>query len=161
MINSFKKVIWYTIEGTCTVLMYILKYIPGTQEVINEEVRKKRRLLKLIPDQKMCNEVVEKRPWMLHHVPLCFKTHEMCFKVVENYYPPRFIPDHLKTQEKSKKPVEKYPYNLKAVTDHFKTQEMCEKSVENKPETLEYIPHHLKTEEMCNEVVRREPYKWL
>ena len=44
MIDSFKKVIGYIIEGACNVLSYILKYIPGTQEACNKEVRRKPRL---------------------------------------------------------------------------------------------------------------------
>ena len=55
---------WYTTEGTCAVLFYILKYIPGAQEVINEEVRRKPFLLINVPDhlktQEMCEEAVEK-----------------------------------------------------------------------------------------------------
>ena len=64
MINLFKNVFWYTIEGTCAVLLYILKYIPGTQEEFNEEVRREPILLMYIPDhfktQEMCEEAVKK-----------------------------------------------------------------------------------------------------
>ena len=69
MIDLFKKVIWYAIEGTCAVLLYILKYIPGAQEMINEEVRRKPFLLMGVPDhfrkQEMCEEVAEASPWLL------------------------------------------------------------------------------------------------
>ena len=101
MIDLFKMVIWHTIEGTCAVLLYILKYIPGAQEMINEEVHRKPSLLMDVPDhfkrQEMCEEAVEKKPWLLHHVPLCFRTQEMCEKDVENYYPLIFISYNFKT----------------------------------------------------------------
>ena len=91
MINLFKNVFWYTIEGTCAVLLYILKYIPGAQGAINEEVRGEPFLLIGVPDhfkkQEMCEEAVEKKPWLLHHVPLYFRMQEMCEKAVENRYP--------------------------------------------------------------------------
>ena len=65
MINLFKNVFWYTIEGTCAVLLYILKYIPGTQEEFNEEVRREPILLMYVPDhfktQEMCEEAVKKK----------------------------------------------------------------------------------------------------
>ena len=85
MINLFKNVFWYTIEGTCAVLLYILKYIPGTQEEFNEEVRREPILLMYVPDhfktQEMCEEAVKKKSWLLHHVPPCFRTQEMCEKL--------------------------------------------------------------------------------
>ena len=66
MIDLFENVFWYTIEVPCTVLLYILKYIPGAQEEFNEEVRREPILLMYVPDhfktQEMCEEVVEKNP---------------------------------------------------------------------------------------------------
>ena len=32
MIDLFKNAFWYIIEGACTVLLYMLKYVPGVQE---------------------------------------------------------------------------------------------------------------------------------
>ena len=44
-------------------------------------------MLELVPDQfvtqKMCNEAVEKSPWMLEHVPDQFVTQKMCNEAVE------------------------------------------------------------------------------
>ena len=64
IIDLFKMVIWYTIEGTRAGLLYTLKYVPGAQEVINEEVRREPFLLEHVPDhfkkQEMCEEAVEK-----------------------------------------------------------------------------------------------------
>ena len=66
MIDLFENVFWYTIKVPCTVLLYILKYIPGAQEEFNEEVRREPILLMYVPDhfktQEMCEEVVEKNP---------------------------------------------------------------------------------------------------
>ena len=91
MIDLFKKVIWYTMEGACTVLLYIVKYLPGAQETINEEVRRDPILLMGVPDHfkkhKMCEEAVEAYPWLLYHVPLHFRMQEMYEKAIENHYP--------------------------------------------------------------------------
>ena len=66
MIDLFKNAFWYIIEGMCTVLLHMLKYVPGMQEMCHEEVRRKPRSLKFIPDifktQEMCNEVVRRKP---------------------------------------------------------------------------------------------------
>ena len=110
MTDLFKKVIWFIIEGTCTVLTYILKYIPGVQEVCNKEVCRDPFFLEFVPDyfktQEMCNEVVVADPYTLYFVPDCYKTQEMC--------------------EKS---VEKDPLSLKFVPDHYNTRRMREKAV--------------------------------
>ena len=78
-------------EGACTVLLYIVKYLPGAQETINEEVRRDPILLMGVPDHfkkhKMCEEAVEAYPWLLYHVPLHFRMQEMYEKAVENHYP--------------------------------------------------------------------------
>ena len=37
-INAFWHIIERTIEGTCTVMLHMLKYIPGVQEVHDEAV---------------------------------------------------------------------------------------------------------------------------
>ena len=151
MINSFKKVIGYTIKGTCPVLLYILKYIPGIQEVINEKVRRKSFLLMGVLDhfkkQEMCEKANEACPWLLYRVPLHFRAQEMCEKAVENHYPLRFIPDHLKTQEMCERAVEKYSCNLKFVPDHFKTEKMCDNAVPTNLWLLEYVPDWVVTQE--------------
>ena len=78
MINLLKMIIWYAIEGTRAVLLYILKYIPGAQEMINEEVRRNPSLLMGVPDHfkkhEMREEAVEAYPWLLHNVSLHFRT---------------------------------------------------------------------------------------
>ena len=87
MIDLFKKVIWYMIEGTCTLLTHILKYIPGVQEACNKEVCRDARSLEFVPDcfktQEMCNEVVESDPYTLNFVPDCYKTQGRCEKLIE------------------------------------------------------------------------------
>ena len=66
IVELFKIAIWCTIDGTHAVVLYILKYIPGVQEVINTEVRRERLLLEHVPDhfkkQEMCEQAVEKKP---------------------------------------------------------------------------------------------------
>ena len=131
----------------------MLKYVPWNWLVCIEP-----RFLKLIPDdlktQEMCNKAVEKAPWLLYDVPVCFKNVGIYSRAVEKcLHSLRFIPDHLKTQN-----VEKNPYQLGEFPDCFKIKRMCEKAVEDEPETLEYVPDYLKTEEICKEAVRREPY---
>ena len=70
MIDLFENVIEYIIEGTHTVLSYILKCTSvveaGTQEQLNKEVRSNPRLLKFVPDvfknQEMCINAVGAEP---------------------------------------------------------------------------------------------------
>ena len=38
MIDLFKNVFWDIIERVCTVLLHMLKYVPGAQEAYEEEV---------------------------------------------------------------------------------------------------------------------------
>ena len=96
MIDLFKMVVWYTtwytIEGTCTVLFYILKYIPGAQVMINEEMRREPILLilfymlKYIPGaQDMINEEVRRDTILVMSVSDDFKKQEMCEEAVEAY----------------------------------------------------------------------------
>ena len=48
----------------------------------------------------MCSDVVEKVPWVLRHVPDCYKTQEMCDYVVEERpCALGHVPDRLKTQK--------------------------------------------------------------
>ena len=58
---------------TCAVMVNILKYIPGVQEVDKTPYS-----LELIPDdlktQKMCEKSVVEYPWELYYVPDQFKT---------------------------------------------------------------------------------------
>ena len=65
-----------------TVRGVMLKYVPWNWLVYIE-----RRFLKLIPGdlktQEMCNEAIEKVPWLLHDVCLCFRTLRMCSKAIE------------------------------------------------------------------------------
>ena len=35
-------------------------------------------------DQEICEISIERRPWLLQHVPNQYKTQEMCKKAVEN-----------------------------------------------------------------------------
>ena len=35
----------------------------------------------------MCEEAVQEHPWLLHNVPIRFRTQEMYEKAVGNYYP--------------------------------------------------------------------------
>ena len=70
MIDLLEKVIAYIIEGTCTVLSYIMKYTPvvgpEVQEELNKEVCSNPRLLKFVPDifknQEMCINAIGAAP---------------------------------------------------------------------------------------------------
>ena len=83
---------------------------------------------------------------------------EMCEKAVENHYPLRFIPDHLKTQGMCNKAVEKDPYNLKYVPNQFKTRKMCEKAVEDDPETLKFVLNQYKAQWLCERAIEEDSY---
>ena len=60
--------------------------------------------------QEMCNEAVEKSPWVLKFLPDQYKTQEMCNGAVQNE-----------------------PWMLEHVPDQFKTQEMCNRAVGQRP----------------------------
>ena len=118
MIDLFKNVFWYIIEGACTVMLDMLKYVPGAQEMYVEEVvHYYRPLLELylllmsglffIPDhlktQEMCNKEVDIEPCLLALVPDHLKTEEMCNKAVRwKSYTLRYVPDWFVTQEQLK-----------------------------------------------------------
>ena len=39
MINLIKNVFWYIIGRTCTVLLFMLEYVPGAQEAYDEALK--------------------------------------------------------------------------------------------------------------------------
>ena len=39
VINLIKNVFWYIIRRTCTVLLFMLKYVPGAQEAYDEALK--------------------------------------------------------------------------------------------------------------------------
>ena len=57
---------------------------------------------------------------------------------------PRWISNHLKTQEMCIEAVRMKPRSLAYVTDNFKTQEMCNVAVRMDACLLKYVPNHLK-----------------
>ena len=44
------------------------------------------RFLTLVPDdlntQETYNKAVEKAPWLIHYIPVQFRTHKMCYRTV-------------------------------------------------------------------------------
>ena len=121
MINRFKKAIGYIVDCFVVhVLGHILKYIPGVQEVCNEEVSRKPRSLTFIPDhfktKEMCNEAVRIEPILLSCVPYHPKTQEMCNEAVRNS-----------------------PCTLRLIPDRLKTQEMCNQAVRNNPTVFFFL----------------------
>ena len=103
MIGLFKNAFWYIIEGTCTVLLHMLKYVPGMQEMCDEVVCRKPHSLELIPDifktQEMCDEAIGVDPYALWYVPGHLRMREMFERVVENeLWLLKYVPDHLKTE---------------------------------------------------------------
>ena len=98
MINLFKNVFWYVIEGACSVLLYMLKYVLGDQETYDEAVVCHRRSL----------------PW----------TYLICIKAKDVDIEPCFlplVPDRFKTRETCEKAIKKYLWLLKYVPDWFVT----------------------------------------
>ena len=99
MINLFKNLPWYIIEGACTVLLSKLKYIPEAKKVCEKSVRDdqfayiidklKTQCEKSVgddpdryQDQGICNWAVYKNPWMLEYIPNHFKNREICDETV-------------------------------------------------------------------------------
>ena len=108
--NAFLYIIKRTIEGTCAVMLHMLKYVPGVQGVHDEVVDIGAYPLAYVPDgfktQGICIKAVEEDPWRLLDVPNHFKTFEMCEKAVR-----------------------RAPCTLDYVPDQYKTQEMCDDSM--------------------------------
>ena len=99
MINLFKNVSWYIIEGACTVLLYMLKYVPAVQQVHDEAVVCRRSPLPEI-------------------YLICIKAKDV--DIEQRFLP--FVPDYFKTREMCDKAVRKYPWLLQFVPDWFVTQ---------------------------------------
>ena len=85
MIDLFKNVFWCIIEGACTVLLYMLKYIPGFQEAHDEAVDRRRSPLPEIYLISIKAKHVDLEPRFLALVPNCFKTREVCEKAIKKY----------------------------------------------------------------------------
>ena len=98
MIDLFKNIFWYIIEGVSTVLLRMLKYVPGGQEAYDEVARREPLLLEYVPDwlklQKMCNEAVRNKPSMIYFVPDQYRTNEA---VRTEPLLLQYVPDHFKT----------------------------------------------------------------
>ena len=80
----------------------------------------------------MCNEAVQRSPWVL-----------------------RLVPDQHKTQEMCNEAVQRSPWVLRLVPDQYKTQEMYNEVVKENPLVLELVPDQFVTQEMCNEAVEK------
>ena len=115
MISLFKNTFWYIIEGVCTVLLRMLKYVPGVQEAYDEAVARHYSPLIGIYLLPMSG---------LFFITDHFKTQKMYNKEMD--MEPRFLPlvaARLKTQEMCEKAVEKYPWLLKHFLDWFVTRQ--------------------------------------
>ena len=115
MISLFKNTFWYIIEGVCTALLRMLKYVPGVQEAYDEAVARHYSPLIGIYLLPMSG---------LFFITYHFKTQKMYNKEMD--IEPRFLPlvaAHLKTQEMCEKAVEKYPWLLKHFLDWFVTRQ--------------------------------------
>ena len=103
MIDLFKNVFWYIIEGACTVLLYILKYVPGVQEAYDEAVAGRRSPLPEIYLISIKAKHVDLEPRFLPLVPNCFKTREVCEKAVKKYlWLLKYVPDWFVTHQQIK-----------------------------------------------------------
>ena len=85
MIDLFKNVFWYIIEGACTVLLYMLKYVPGVQEAYDEAVALRHRPPLWIYLIRIKAKDVDIEPRFLIFVPDRFKTRRMCEKAVKKH----------------------------------------------------------------------------
>ena len=115
MIDLFKNAFWYIVEGAYTVLLHMLKYVPGVQKACDEVVAWHYRPLLELYLLPMSG---------LFFIPDHLKTQEMCIKAVE--VDPSFlrlVPDHLKTQGMCDKAVHNKPWLLKYVPDWFVTRQ--------------------------------------
>ena len=115
MISLFKNTFWYIIEGVCTVLLRMLKYVPVVQEAYDEAVARHYSPLIGIYLLPMSG---------LFFITDHFKTQKMYNKEMD--IEPRFLPlvaARLKTQEMCEKAVEKYPWLLKHFLDWFVTRQ--------------------------------------
>ena len=115
MISLFKNTFWYIIEGVCTVLLRMLKYVPGVQEAYDEAVGRHYSPLIGIYLLPMSG---------LFFITDHLKTQEMYNKEMD--IEPRFLPlvaARLKTQGMCEKAVEKYPWLLKHFLDWFVTRQ--------------------------------------
>ena len=155
MSDLFNNAFWYIIEGTCTALLHMLKYIPEAQEMYDEAVARNPYMLKLVPDYFKTRGICEKAVRM-HSDLEEFRT--PCGLLLPSLSILFFIPDHLKTQEMCEKAVERNPWGLDYVPNHFKIQEMCNEVMRMRPYMLDDVPYHLKTEEMCEKAVELDPY---
>ena len=108
--NAFLYIIERTIEGTCTVMLHMLKYVPGVQGVHDEAVDIGTYPLAYVPDhfktQERCIKAVEEDPWQLLDVPCTVD----------------YVPDQYKTQEKCDDAVRIRPWLLEYVPNWFMTK---------------------------------------
>ena len=103
MIDLFKSIFWYIIERACTVLLYMLKYVPGVQEAYDEAVASRRSLLTGIYLIRIKAKDVDIEPRFLPFVPDRFKIREMCEKAVKNYlWLLKYVPDWFVTHQQIK-----------------------------------------------------------
>ena len=103
MIDLFKNVFWYIIEGACTVLLHMLKYVAGFQEAYDEAVARRQSPLPEIYLIRIKAKDVGIEPRFLLFVPDHFKIYEMCEKAVKKYlWLLKYVPDWFVTHEQIK-----------------------------------------------------------
>ena len=82
----------------------------------------------------------------------------MCIETVAQFsYTPRYVSDHLKTQEMCNQAVRSNPIVFFLVPDHFKTKEPCIKALEVDPWQLNNITDYLVKQKMCDKAVKNDP----
>ena len=86
MIDLFKNIFWYIIEGACTVLLYMLKYVPGVQEVYDEAVAHSHSPLPEIYLICIKAKDVDIEPRFLPFVPDLFKPKRCVKKQLKSIY---------------------------------------------------------------------------
>ena len=83
MIDLSENEFWYIMYNFLhTILLYMAKYFPMPQEVYDETVCKEPHSFVFVPDhfktQDMCNEAIEKVPWLVYFVPNHIFGHKKC-----------------------------------------------------------------------------------
>ena len=94
MIDLFKNVFWYIIDGAWTIFLYMLKYVAEVQEAYDEVATYRLRPRPWIYLIRIKAKDVYIEPCFLTYVPDCFKIWEMCEKAVKKYlWLLKYVPD--------------------------------------------------------------------
>ena len=110
----------------------------------------------------MCDKAVLENGGTLKCVPDCYKSQEICNKVVDNYpHALEFDPECYKTQKICNKAADTHPPTIKIVAECYKNQEMCCTAVHICCFVFASIPDQCKSQELCETIVSLSPDKYI